>query len=390
MRLTIFLISALCGVDAAWLRWTEDSNPSWKPPRETASATLDGASGWTPRPTQAPGVKSEGEAVLELLRRDTFTTTNWTNSETCGWVSGSSSYPWTCGNGASCATNSEHAVACVSGDYQPFYVSCFDFEASQAGSCDSLGSATGCCQSSQNPACVTYIWTGLPVRSMFRCGTSTAVTSILDEPQFVIDASISASRSSESAASASSESAARESSLASEASKSLGASGTGAGATATSDPLKTSPTTSSTTNTTNVGAIVGAVVGSLLGLLLLLLLLYCCCCRRRNKTKKNTYNLSWKKKNNEKTTVYGSRREERSEERKKHGRKGSGEKRQKPRRRDDEAYAPAEREYYSKPYPDPPSAAHLHGGGTTVYAPQYHFHLGGNSDVESRGDSIEK
>ena len=51
--------------------------------------------------------------------------------------------------------------------------------------------------SSQKPACVTYLWTDTPRRSMFRCGAVPAITSMLDAPQYVLDASsLSASRAS--------------------------------------------------------------------------------------------------------------------------------------------------------------------------------------------------
>lgn len=163
MQSLLRLLLAAGSVNAAWLKWTVDSSPTWQLPQETGSINeIDGTVGWTPKPTQAPGHRSQGDLVLELLKRDTFTTTNWTNSETCGWVSGVScklwqatkqgankadlvlAYPWTCGDEFVCSTNSEHAVACVSGQYEPFFVSCFDFEASKAGSCDNLGSNTGC------------------------------------------------------------------------------------------------------------------------------------------------------------------------------------------------------------------------------------------------------
>ncbi|KAK9418442.1 hypothetical protein SUNI508_08169 [Seiridium unicorne] len=402
MKSLLLVVLAASSTRAAWLKWSVDSTPTWKPPQETGlSEDGSGLVGWTPKPTQAPGHRTEGEAVLELLRRDTFTTTNWTNSETCGWVSGVSSYPWTCGSDFVCSTNGDHAVACVSEDYQPFFVSCFDFEASQAGSCQNLGSDTGCCQGSTAPACVTYIWTGSPVRSQFKCGTSTAITSMLDEPQFVIDASISASKSSESAASASSASASRASvsaSLASEASKSAdGSRGSvttatlsdGSTVTSTADPLSATQSTGTTTNNTNnTGAIVGGAVGGVAGLLLLLLLLFCCC-RRRRKSTKNNYKLSYNSKNNEKTTVYNSRREQRNAERARHDRKASRGRSQRSKsghdEDDDEPYPLGFVDGFGGQQPSAPREAHVSRDDRPVYAPQYHFHVtdGGRNSRES-------
>ncbi|KAK6062654.1 hypothetical protein SCUP234_00366 [Seiridium cupressi] len=403
MKSLLLVVLAASSTRAAWLKWSVDSTPTWMPPQETGlSEDGSGLVGWTPKPTQAPGHRTEGEAVLELLRRDTFTTTNWTNSETCGWVSGVSSYPWTCGSDFVCSTNGDHAVACVSEDYQPFFISCFDFEASQAGSCQNLGSDTGCCQGSTAPACVTYIWTGSPVRSQFKCGTSTAITSMLDEPQFVIDASISASKSSESAASASSASASRASvsaSLASEASKSADASkgsittatlSDGSTVTSTADPLSATQSTGTTTtnNTNNTGAIVGGAVGGVAGLLLLLLLLFCCC-RRRRKSTKNNYKLSYNSKNNEKTTVYNSRREQRNAERARHDRKASRGRSQRSKsghdEDDDEPYPLGFVDGFSGQQPSAPREAHVSRDDRPVYAPQYHFHVtdGGRNSRES-------
>ncbi|KAH8200688.1 hypothetical protein TruAng_005152 [Truncatella angustata] len=250
-------------------------------------------------------------------------------------------------------------------------------------------------QSSAAPACVTYIWTGSPVRSQFKCGTATAITSMLDEPQFVIDASISASKSSESAALASSESASRASvsaSLASEASeaslsKSTATLSDGTTVTTTAEPLS-SGTSTSTNNTVNTGVIVGAAVGGGLGLLLLLLLIICCC-RRRRKSKKTSYNLSYKKNNNEKTTIYDSRREKRSAERRQHGRQASRARSQRPSleedHRDDETYQHGFIGGLSGQSPSAPRQAHVTGDDRPVYAPQYHFHVvdGGRNSRQS-------
>lgn len=49
-----------------------------------------------------------------------------------------------CGNGFTCATNDDNAVACASGTLSPFYTACLDYRAFKAGSCLSLDAATGC------------------------------------------------------------------------------------------------------------------------------------------------------------------------------------------------------------------------------------------------------
>ncbi|KAK6192977.1 hypothetical protein LQW54_012922 [Pestalotiopsis sp. IQ-011] len=394
MRSLLLIACAAGSTSAAWLRWTDRSTPTWKPPQETGiSEIADVTSGWTPKPTQAPGHRSEGEVVLDLLRRDA--TTDWTNSATCGWVSGTSSYPWTCDKDFVCATNDANAVACASGDYQPFFVSCLDRSAYQEGFCDDSGPETGCCSEAAAPACVTYLWTGLPHRSQLRCGTATAITTMLDEPQFVIDASISASKASE----ASKSSAAEASESATQASLSTSTStlsdGTVVVVTSTVDPLTstTGASTSTSSNSTNVGAIVGGVVGGLAFLLLLLLL---CCCRRRRKSKKTNYNMSYKRSNNEKTTVYNSRRDKRQNERRhreaKPSRSRSHKSRAPPKQEvvsDDDSYDLGFAEGLRGQRPTAPRQAHVVDDDRPVYAPQYHFHVSSNGKRSREGSIIE-
>ncbi|ORY71438.1 uncharacterized protein BCR38DRAFT_10350 [Pseudomassariella vexata] len=250
MRSTIFLLAAASGVSAKWIRRSGERARLWTPQETGYVAEEDQALGWTPKPTPAPGVKSEGEHVLDLLRRET--TSTWTNSETCGWVSGISSYPWTCAVNSTCATNFDNVVACSSGTYAPFFSVCFDYAAYQGSQCSSIGSLTGCCNLSQYPACGTYIWTGQPPRSMFRCFSEATIISMLDEPQFVIDASLS--------------------------SKTMSTTKTGTtdGAVTATDNVATaipgqgSTTTSNpSSSASNTGAIVGGVVGGVGGLALI-------------------------------------------------------------------------------------------------------------------------
>ncbi|KAL7625273.1 hypothetical protein AAE478_004489 [Parahypoxylon ruwenzoriense] len=202
MRLSVVLIlAALAGVvHAGWLRWSADREQGladWVP-RETGAIAAHDQAGWTPKPTAAAGAaKPENERVLDLLQRQE--TTEWVNEKTCGWVSGSSSFPFTCAGEATCATNSRHVVACVEETYSPFYSLCLDYAAYQSGSCHNVGTHTGCCTVTDYPACGTYLWAGEPVRSMFLCFSTETVISMQDEPQFVIDASLSSAAAAASA-----------------------------------------------------------------------------------------------------------------------------------------------------------------------------------------------
>ncbi|KAK7993979.1 Aurofusarin cluster transcription factor aurR2 [Apiospora arundinis] len=120
----------------------------------------------------------------------------WVNSQTCGWVASTSSYPWTCNEEWHCATNAAHVVGCVSGTYSPLFSVCFDQSAVAAAGCSDPKIGTGCCSKTDFPACGTYLWTGVPARSMYRCFPTTTVVKMLDEPQFVLDSRTNTSTSS--------------------------------------------------------------------------------------------------------------------------------------------------------------------------------------------------
>ncbi|KAI1333667.1 hypothetical protein F5Y15DRAFT_404405 [Xylariaceae sp. FL0016] len=141
MKSTIILFALIGGAHSAWLRWSVNREPVWTP-QETGRATQVDAVGWSPVPTPAPGVVT-GEVVLDLFKRQT-TSNNWTNSETCGWFSGVSSSAVMCGNDFTCATNSDHIVACASGTVSQFFSACLDYSAFQDGKCNGVDSATGC------------------------------------------------------------------------------------------------------------------------------------------------------------------------------------------------------------------------------------------------------
>ncbi|KAK3941022.1 hypothetical protein QBC46DRAFT_432870 [Diplogelasinospora grovesii] len=189
MRCSILLLmTSTYVVNGAWVRWSNGRDlvgRAWSP-RETGMTSTPDDNGWTPKPTAAPGQPiPDSKAVLELFRRKEAkqkrTTNTWVDESTCGWFSGSSSDPYTCTSGYTCATNNENVVGCVSGTYSPFFTVCLDYEAYQKGACASIGPQTGCCQSSGFGACGTFLWDE-PLRSMYRCFPQQTVISMLDEP----------------------------------------------------------------------------------------------------------------------------------------------------------------------------------------------------------------
>ncbi|KAH8890201.1 hypothetical protein GQ53DRAFT_807352 [Thozetella sp. PMI_491] len=270
MKWSIFAVAAASvvgGAKAAWFRipWEDPSSGSLALPRQTTrarpSAYGGGYAGWTPRPTPAPGrPKDESQQILELFRRRDgldARANSFLNDETCGYYAGTSSAPLTCDGKSTCKTNQQNAVACVSGTDQPFFTVCFDFQAAQGNACNSAGALTGCCFSSDTPACQTYIWEGTPVKSMYGCGEAPDIISILNEPQFVKD---------------------------------------GLTATTTTTNSQTVTGTASTSSATNsgggsqssgpsIGAIVGGVVGGIVVLALAGVVMWYC--MRRGKTKNN-------------------------------------------------------------------------------------------------------
>ncbi|KAI1266554.1 hypothetical protein F5Y18DRAFT_360780 [Xylariaceae sp. FL1019] len=280
MMLALLLLATLSCVDAAWLRWSVNREPVWAA-QETGLATVTDEVGWTPIPTPAPGLRKDGEDVLELLRRGS-STTDWENSNTCGWFAGISSSAIVCGDDFTCATNSDHVVACASGTISPFYTACLDFKAFEAGSCSNLDAATGCCDNSKQPACGTYIWTGAPERFMYKCFETASALSILDVPQFVLDASLFSKTHTTSTPTITSDasesngskptSAGSNSRSGTDAAGSASATGSESGSeSGSSDNNSSSSTNSSGPNTP---VIVGAAVGGTVSLLLLLLLLW--------------------------------------------------------------------------------------------------------------------
>ncbi|PSR81262.1 hypothetical protein BD289DRAFT_454916 [Coniella lustricola] len=281
----------------------------------------------TPPPSQA--------AVDALLKRASSSGSNtWENANTCGWYSELSSKPYVCDSPLTCATDTDHVVACSTAGINEFYTVCLDYDAYQSSKCTSAGPKTGCCTESTAPACGTFLWTGSPTRVMYKCFATSTILSMLDEPQYVVAAASSsaAAASSSSAAavaSASSAAAASSASASSAASRAsalggssltitstgsdgssttftavAGATGTATGVTlvstvkytttgsdgssttytAIADTGAASGTGSSGTSgsgdggggsssSTNTGALIGGIVGGIAGLLMLLLLL---------------------------------------------------------------------------------------------------------------------
>ncbi|KUI71201.1 hypothetical protein VM1G_06660 [Cytospora mali] len=132
----------------------------------------------TPQPTQT--------SASDLLQRKD--TTAWEDLSTCGWYSGTSSRPYVCVSPLTCSTDTGSVVGCVSEGMAQLYTSCLGYRDVRLGRCSSAGPKTGCCEDEALPDCGTFIWTGSPTRYMFKCFTETTTISMLDEPQFVVDA----------------------------------------------------------------------------------------------------------------------------------------------------------------------------------------------------------
>lgn len=117
-------------------------------------------------------------------------------------------------------------------------------------------------QSSGFGACGTFLWTGTPARSMYRCFPQPTIISMNDEPQAVIDASTSTTSS------------------------------TSSTSTSSSTPTQTTPPPDGDDKpSTNTGAIVGGVVGGVAGIALIASLAAWLILRHRRSGKKaQTYN----------------------------------------------------------------------------------------------------
>ncbi|KUI70499.1 hypothetical protein VM1G_06394 [Cytospora mali] len=328
MRLsTILTTTALaCQASARWLAWTPDPAAmdlrGGNLARPTQASEIDDYQVWAPEPTQPPS-----KAIVDLLlhRRVTSDSSSassnntWENDQTCGWYSGISSKPYVCDSPLACTTT-DGVVACATEGLEQFYTVCLNYDAVQSGKCTSVGVQTGCCQNSAQPACGTFIWTGAASRSMFKCFPTETIISMIDEPQYIIDSSISAaSASSVSSASAASASAASKSSAEAASRSGNGLSTVISTTTATDGSTSTytsvlggDSSASASTSTgngvgggsggssTNTGAVAGGIVGGLSLLALLIALLIWYYLHKKNKGNKLSLSLCGGKKKKEK------------------------------------------------------------------------------------------
>ncbi|KAK4118750.1 hypothetical protein N657DRAFT_327114 [Parathielavia appendiculata] len=161
-------------------------------PRQTEASTHDGAIGWSPRPTDGPSLElARRRRDGVRLRRQDDTTNTWVDETTCGWVAGEDSWPYTCSKGYKCDTNTDQVVACTSRGLStnPYFTVCLNYDAYQAGACEgSIGPKTGCCTIASLAECITLLWPGSTVKSMFGCFSERTVLTMLTAPQSVIDA----------------------------------------------------------------------------------------------------------------------------------------------------------------------------------------------------------
>ncbi|KXJ93441.1 hypothetical protein Micbo1qcDRAFT_174499 [Microdochium bolleyi] len=300
---TFFLIMSASSVRAALLHSWGNSNSPLRMPTETGTVQSgDTTTGWTPKPTRAPGFVNEQDQVVELLRRQRqlTDTTPWVNDQTCGWVAQTSSRAILCASDFTCATNSANLVACVSGTFSPFFRVCMDYSAVQQGQCSDVGPETGCCDDRASPACATWVWTGKPARSQYGCAARSTIYSVMDIPQFVLDSLTRTTSSSTKPSSTLSTKTTSTANVVSSSSQSTQTSTAPTAGSATGDSLTVGNQTSTTTN---LVPIIAGSVGGLVGLILILVLLCCCLRRRRNKKNSSTVNKSNTKSSTENNTT---------------------------------------------------------------------------------------
>lgn len=267
MRYSLPLIIAAltCQVNAR-LPWTLDirgadpSRPTHIQSPGVQDINADNVLSEPPAPTTTT---PPSPAAVELrLRQDSSSASSntWENSQTCGWYSGLSSKAYVCESPLTCATNTDNVVACSTAGINEFFTICLNYEAVQSSKCTSAGPKTACCTDSAAPACGTFQWTGTPTRSMYRCFATPTVIAMIDEPQFVIDASISSASvaSSSSAAAAASRSSA---SAASAASASAAVASAASGLGGSSVTITTTASDGSSTTFTAVAGATGSVSG---------------------------------------------------------------------------------------------------------------------------------
>ncbi|KAL1835381.1 hypothetical protein VTJ49DRAFT_6825 [Mycothermus thermophilus] len=203
-------------------------------PRRTPGSTPNDADGWTPKPTDGPS--------LDLVKRQR-------GANTCGWSADYTSFPFTCDSPYTCRTGSNNVINCMSSDeVDHFPTVCLNYQAVTGGACESADWMTGCCSSRSWPECVTYLMSsGSSMYSMYRCGKTQSIVTLLSTPWLGSSSSSSSSSSTSIATTTTSSSS----------SSSSSSSTTIASTTSTSD------TATSESSSAPVGAIVGGVVGGL-------------------------------------------------------------------------------------------------------------------------------
>lgn len=331
MRLsTILTTTALaCQASARWVAWTPEPVMDLRfgdLARPTQPSEVDDYQVWAPEPTQPPS-----KAIVDLLlhrrvKTDSSSSSSapssnntWENEKTCGYYSGISSSPYVCAEPLTCATKDD-VVACATDGVEGFYSVCLNLEAVKSGKCNSVGVQTGCCQGTDLPACGTLVWGGATPRSMFKCFSSATFISMIDQPQYIVDSSISAaSASSVSVASAAAAASSSSAEAAAEAASRGGHEPSTVIATTTAADGSTSTYasviegdshTSATAgagagnggdtggSSTNTGAVAGGVIGGIALLLLIIAFLVWYVMRKKNK--KFTLSLCGGKKNTNK------------------------------------------------------------------------------------------
>ncbi|KAK4035231.1 hypothetical protein C8A01DRAFT_38323 [Parachaetomium inaequale] len=254
MRSQLWLLAA--SGHAAWADWAfgqaldhPRGEAALLMPRETRASTHDGANGWTPRPTDGPSIEL-ARGRLKAKRQ---------TANTCGWFVDFESEPFLCATTERCATNSDNVVGCTSSGAttNPFFTVCLDYQAVQNGACNSLGPQTGCCMTKSIGECITYLWPGPTVKSMYGCYSTRGVFSMQDTPAISSTTRVTSRRSSSTSTTSTSET-------------STETTETGTGTTAVPGQTETgAPPPASSSGGSNTGAIVGGVVGGVAGIALI-------------------------------------------------------------------------------------------------------------------------
>ncbi|KAK4141233.1 uncharacterized protein C8A04DRAFT_39266 [Dichotomopilus funicola] len=213
-------------------------------PRATQALDRDDTNGWAPEPTEGPSAELVRRRQNMLKMRRQTSSNTWVDEHTCGWLAEQDSVAFTCASNYRCATDTNEVVGCTSdGAANPFFTVCLDYQAVKAGACESVGSQTGCCMSSTAAECITYLWPGSTIKSMYRCYSERAVITMLETPSGLSETTTTTTSSTRS----------KPTTATTESSSSSAA----PGQTESVGP----PIPTNSGNSNNTGAIVGGVVG---------------------------------------------------------------------------------------------------------------------------------